>query len=72
MDTTSNDQIKSLIAKRKERIVQTLVHSVDSEKDLMYLRGQIKSLDDLQQDVKDLLEKQEQRYDRVHGDTEGD
>ena len=72
MDTTSNDQIKSLITKRKDRIVQTIVHSVDNVNDLMYLRGQIKSLEDLQQDIIDLLKKQEQRYDNVHGDTETD
>jgi len=72
MDINSFDQIKSLIARRKERLIQTITYSVDTVDQLMYIRGQIKSLDDLQQDMKDLLEKQEQRYDRVHGDTEGD
>jgi len=72
MDINSFDQIKSLIARRKERLIQTITYSVDTVDQLMYIRGQIKSLDDLQQDIKDLLEKQEQRYDRVHGDTEGD
>jgi hypothetical protein len=72
MDINSFDQIKSLIARRKERLIQTIAYSVDTVDQLMYIRGQIKSLDDLQQDIKDLLEKQEQRYDRVHGDTEGD
>ena len=72
MDINSFDQIKSLIARRKERLIQTITYSVDTVDQLMYIRGQIKSLDDLQQDIKDLLEKQEQRYDRVHGDNEGD
>jgi hypothetical protein len=72
MDINSFDQIKSLIARRKERLIQTITYSVDTVDQLMYIKGQIKSLDDLQQDIKDLLEKQEQRYDRVHGDTEGD
>ena len=72
MDINSFDQIKSLIARIKERLIQTIAYSVDTVDQLMYIKGQIKSLDDLQQDIKDLLEKQEQRYDRVHGDTEGD
>jgi len=36
------------------------VHQVDNLNDLHYIRGQIKSLNDLQQDIKDLVKKQEQ------------
>ena len=60
IDTASNDVIKKLIHRRKERLTQTLVRDVDNTNDLYYIRGQIKSLDDLQQDIKDLLKKQEQ------------
>ena len=60
IDTASNDVIKKLIHKRKERLKETLVRDVDNVNDLHYIRGQIKSLDDLQQDIIDLLKKQEQ------------
>ena len=60
IDTASNDVIKSLIHRRKERLKETLVRDVDNINDLYYIRGQIKSLDDLQQDIIDLLKKQEQ------------
>jgi hypothetical protein len=60
IDTTSNDVIKKLINRRKDRLKETLVRDVDNVNDLHYIRGQIKSLDDLQQDIIDLLKKQEQ------------
>ena len=60
IDTASNDVIKNLINRRKERLKETLVRDVDNVNDLHYIRGQIKSLDDLQQDIIDLLKKQEQ------------
>ena len=60
IDTASNDVIKNLIHRRRERLKETLVREVDNTNDLYYIRGQIKSLDDLQQDIKDLLKKQEQ------------
>jgi hypothetical protein len=60
IDTASNDIIKKLIHRRKERLKETLVRDVDNVNDLHYIRGQIKSLDDLQQDIIDLLKKQEQ------------
>jgi hypothetical protein len=59
IDTTSNDVIKNLINRRRERLKETLVRDVDNTNDLYYIRGQIKSLDDLQQDIIDLLKKQE-------------
>tara|TARA_R100001594_G_scaffold145839_1_gene196442 strand:+ start:317 stop:505 length:189 start_codon:yes stop_codon:yes gene_type:complete len=60
IDTASNDIIKKLINRRKDRLKETLVRDVDNVNDLYYIRGQIKSLDDLQQDIIDLLKKQEQ------------
>ena len=60
IDTASNDIIKKLINRRKDRLKETLVRDVDNVNDLHYIRGQIKSLDDLQQDIIDLLKKQEQ------------
>jgi hypothetical protein len=60
IDTASNDVIKNLIKRRKERLKDNLIHQVDNLNDLHYIRGQIKSLDDLQQDIIDLLKKQEQ------------
>ena len=60
IDTASNDVIKNLIHRRKERLKETLIRDVDNVNDLHYIRGQIKSLDDLEQDIIDLLKKQEQ------------
>jgi|TARA_R100001530_G_C4284439_1_gene146431 hypothetical protein len=60
IDTASNDVIKNLIHRRRERLKETLVREVDNVNQLHYIRGQIKSLDDLQQDIIDLLKKQEQ------------
>ena len=60
IDTASNDVIKNLINRRRDRLKETLVRDVDNVNDLHYIRGQIKSLDDLQQDIIDLLKKQEQ------------
>ena len=48
IDTASNDVIKNLIHRRRERLKETLVRDVDNTNDLYYIRGQIKSLDDLQ------------------------
>ena len=59
IDTASNDVIKNLIHRRRERLKETLSRDVDNINDLHYIRGQIKSLDDLQQDIIDLLKKQE-------------
>ena len=60
IDIASNDVIKNLIHRRRERLKETLSRDVDNINDLHYIRGQIKSLDDLQQDIIDLLKKQEQ------------
>ena len=58
-DLDAFDLIKKLINKRLDNVKDNLIYNVDDEKQLMYHRGQIKSLEDLQQDIKDLLNKQE-------------
>ena len=60
MDPFLNEQIKNVIERRKKRLTEVLVRDVDNLNQLHYIRGQIKSLEDLLQDLKDLYEKQEQ------------
>ena len=59
MDLETLDLIKKLLNRRLDNVKTNLIYNVDDEKQLMYHRGQIKSLEDLQQDIKDLLKKQE-------------
>jgi formiminotetrahydrofolate cyclodeaminase len=61
MDLETLDLIKKLLNRRLDNVKVNLIYNVDDEKQLMYHRGQIKSLEDLQQDIKDLLNKQEQK-----------
>ena len=61
MDLETLDLIKNLLNRRLDNVKTNLIYNVDDEKQLMYHRGQIKSLEDLQQDIKDLLNKQEQQ-----------
>ena len=61
MDLETLDLIKKLLSRRLDNVKVNLIYNVDDEKQLMYHRGQIKSLEDLQQDIKDLLNKQEQK-----------
>ena len=60
MDLETLDLIKNLLNRRLDNVKTNLIYNVDDENQLMYHRGQIKSLEDLQQDIKDLLKKQEQ------------
>ena len=62
MDLETLDLIKKLLNRRLDNVKTNLIYNVDDEKQLMYHRGQIKSLEDLQQDIKDLLNKQEQQW----------
>ena len=72
MDLNTISILQNLIRKRIERCKQAAIYSVDTIDELQYVRGQIKSLEDLQQELKDLLNKQEYEDDNVHGDTETD
>ena len=72
MDLYTISILQNLIRKRIERCKQAAIYSVDTIDELQYVRGQIKSLEDLQQELKDLLNKQELEDDNVHGETETD
>ena len=61
IDLSTIDLLKKLLDRRLDNVKVNLIYNVDDEKQLMYHRGQIKSLEDLQQDIKDLLNKQEQQ-----------
>jgi hypothetical protein len=70
MDLNTISLLQKLIKKRLERYKEAAIYSVDTIDQLQYVRGQIKSLEDLQQELKDLLNKQELEDDNVHGETE--
>ena len=72
MEPFTISQIQSLIKKQLETLKNAAIYSVDTLEKLQYVRGQIKSLEDLQQELKDLLNKQELIDANVHGDTETD
>ena len=72
MDLNTISLLQNLIRKRIERCKESAIYSVDTIDELQYVRGQIKSLEDLQQELKDLLNKQELEDDNVHGETETD
>ena len=52
--------VRRVAEKRVESLKDTLVYSVDKMEQLHYIRGQIKGLESLLQDLKDLQKKQEQ------------
>jgi hypothetical protein len=56
----SEFSVVRLINKRLEELKDNLVYSVDKMEQLHYIRGQIKGLESLLQDLKDLQKKQEQ------------
>ena len=55
--------VKKVANKRIETLKDTLVYSVDNVEQLHYIRGQIKGLESLLQDLKDLQTKQERLND---------
>jgi predicted component of type VI protein secretion system len=63
--------IKRVTEKRIESLKETLVYTVDNLEQLHYIRGQIKGLESLLQDLKDLQEKQELLNDKELRDFEG-
>ena len=67
MDLHTISLLQNLIRKRLERYKEAAIYSVDTLEKLQYVRGQIKSLEDLQQELKDLLNKQELKDANVHG-----
>ena len=72
MDLDTISLIQRRLKKRINQIKEQAFYGVDTMEKLQYARGQIRSLEDLQQDLKDLLTTTEYEDDRVHGDTETD
>ena len=72
MDYNTISLVQRTIKKRLNQLKDTAIYSVDTMDQLQYVRGQIKSLEDLQQDLKDLLSQTEYEDEQVHGDTETD
>jgi lysyl-tRNA synthetase class I len=72
MDIETISLVQRHLKKRLAQLKDTAIYSVDTMDQLQYVRGQIKSLEDLQQELKDLLDKQELEDDNVHGKTETD
>jgi len=56
--------VKRVANKRTETLKDNLVYSVDNTNDLHYIRGQIKGIESLLQDLKDLQEKQQELNDK--------
>ena len=67
MEQFTVSKIQLLIKKQLETLKTAAIYSVDTLEKLQYVRGQIKSLEDLQQELKDLLNKQELKDANVHG-----
>ena len=63
--------IRRVAEKRIESLKETLVYTVDNLEQLHYIRGQIKGLESLLQDLKDLQKKQEQLNDKELRDFKG-
>ena len=72
MEPFTVSQIQSIIKKQLETLKNAAIYSVDTLEKLQYVRGQIRSLEGLQQDLKDLLKTTEYEDEQVHGDTETD
>ena len=72
MDIDTISLVQRQIRKKLLQLKDHAIYGVDTMEKLQYVRGQIRSLEDLQQDLKDLLTTTEYEDDRVHGDTETD
>ncbi len=71
MDIDTISLVQKKIKIELQKLKDHAIYSVDTIEKLQYVRGQIRSLEDLQQDLKDLLTTTEYE-DEVHGDTETD
>ena len=71
MDIDTISLVQKKIKLELEKLKSYAIYSVDTMEKLQYIRGQIRSLEDLQQSLKDLLSTTEYE-DEVHGDTETD
>ena len=72
MDIYTVSVIQKVIKRALERCKNHAIYGVDTLDQLQYVRGQIKSYEGLQQEIKDLLSKTEINDEQVHGDTETD
>ena len=72
MDLDTISIVQHRIKKALTRLKDQAIYSVDTMEKLQYVRGQIRALEDLQQDLKDLLSQTEYEDEQVHGDTETD
>ena len=72
MDIYTISLIQKVIKRSLERLKDHAIYGVDTMDKLQYVRGQIKSYEDLQQEIKDLLSRTEIENEQVHGDTETD
>jgi len=72
MDIDTISLVQKKIKINLQRLKDNAIYGVDTMEKLQYVRGQIRSLEDLQQDLKDLLTKTEYEDEQVHGDTETD
>ena len=71
MDLDTISLVQKKIKLEVDKLKSYAIYSVDTMEKLQYIRGQIRSLEDLQQSLKDLLSTTEYE-DEVHGDTETD
>jgi hypothetical protein len=71
MDIDTISLVQKKIKIELQKLKDHAIYSVDTMEKLQYIRGQIRSLEDLQQSLKDLLSTTEYEDD-VHGDTETD
>jgi hypothetical protein len=72
MDIDTISLVQRKVKKNLQRLREHAIYGVDTMEKLQYVRGQIRSLEDLQQDLKDLLTTTEYEDEQVHGDTETD
>ena len=71
MDIDTISLVQKKIKIELQKLKDHAIYSVDTIEKLQYVRGQIRSLEDLQQSLKDLLSTTEYE-DEVHGSTEED
>jgi hypothetical protein len=71
MDIDTISLVQKKVKLNLQKLKDHAIYGVDTMEKLQYIRGQIRSLEDLQQDLKDLLSTTEYE-DEVHGDTETD
>ena len=72
MDIGTISLVQKKIKLNLQRLKDNAIYGVDTIEKLQYVRGQIRSLEDLQQDLKDLLKTTEYEDEELYGDTEKD